>query len=38
MCELMEKDVLLEEVAAAIAFIAVRTKNNPQTETFSDEL
>lgn len=34
MCELMEKDVLLEEVAAAIAFIAVRTKKQSSDRNF----
>lgn len=38
MCELMEKDVLMEEVAATIAYIASRTRNNPQTNTFCNEL
>ena len=38
MCELMEKDVLMEEVAATIAYIASRTHNNPQTHTFCKEL
>ena len=38
MSELMEKDVLMEEVAATIAYIASRTHNNPQTHTFCKEL
>ena len=38
MSELMEKDVLMEEVAATIAYIASRTHNNPQTHTFCNEL
>ena len=38
MCELMEKDVLMEEVASTIAYIAARTHNNPQTHIFCNEL
>lgn len=38
MCELMGKDVLMEEVASTIAYIAARTHNNPQTHTFCNEL
>lgn len=38
MSELMEKDVLMEEVAATIAYIASSTHNNPQTHTFCNEL